>query len=97
MPQWEHSCERVLLLTLSLVISDLPVYLMFYRPQWDRCSEVVAGGAGYWTKATEGKTSDQILDLLLTEIRDSDSTTVVDYFEGLVSANSSSGSGSGIE
>ena len=54
------------------------------RPTWERCSEVIAGGAEYWTKATEGKTSDEIVDLLLAEIQDGGSSQV-DYFEGLVS------------
>jgi len=60
------------------------------RPRWERCSEIVAGGAEFWTQATEGKTSDEIVDILLAEIQgggSSRSRGQVDYFEGLVSAD----------
>ena len=58
------------------------------RPQWERCSEVVAGGAEFWMQAIDGKTSDEIVDLLLAEIQDGGFGTVhgqTSYFEGLVS------------
>ena len=65
-----------------MIIVDL------YRPRWERCSEIVAGGAEFWTHATEGKSSDQILDVLLAEIQEAGSgraRSQMDYFEGLVS------------
>jgi len=60
------------------------------RPRWERFSEIVAGGAEFWTEATEGKTSDEIVDILLAEIQDGGSSKArgqMDYFEGLVSAD----------
>ncbi|NXT35245.1 TXIP1 protein, partial [Pelecanoides urinatrix] len=38
------------------------------RPKWAKCSEVVAGGADRWGCLAEGKTSDQLVDVLLEEI-----------------------------
>ena len=61
---------------------------MLSRPRWERCAEVIAGGVDYWTEATEGKSSDEILGLLLAEMHDSNSPAV-DYFDGLVRASSS--------
>jgi len=58
------------------------------RPSWSRCAEHIAGGEEQWKKATEGKTSDQIVDVLLAEIQgaaDSRESGRADYFEGLVS------------
>ena len=51
---------------------------------------MVAGGAEFWTQATEGKTSDEIVDILLAEIQDGGSGRAhgqMDYFEGMVSAD----------
>jgi len=59
-----------------------------HRPRWERCSEIVSGGADYWIQATEGKTSDEIVDVLLAEIQDGGSgrgRSQLDYFDGLVS------------
>ncbi|XP_067409207.1 translin-associated factor X-interacting protein 1 [Emydura macquarii macquarii] len=38
------------------------------RPNWAKCSEVVSGGAERWSYLEEGKTSDQLVDVLLEEI-----------------------------
>ncbi|KAK2545769.1 Tsnaxip1 [Columba livia] len=38
------------------------------RPNWARCSEVIPGGADRWDWLAEGKTSDQLVDVLLEEI-----------------------------
>ncbi|NXD17811.1 TXIP1 protein, partial [Nothocercus nigrocapillus] len=38
------------------------------RPNWAKCSEVIPGGADRWSSLAEGKTSDQLVDILLEEI-----------------------------
>ncbi|NXO58275.1 TXIP1 protein, partial [Aramus guarauna] len=38
------------------------------RPNWTKCSEVIPGGAARWGCLAEGKTSDQLVDVLLEEI-----------------------------
>ncbi|KFQ35686.1 Translin-associated factor X-interacting protein 1, partial [Mesitornis unicolor] len=38
------------------------------RPNWAKCSEVIPGGADRWDYLAEGKTSDQLVDVLLEEI-----------------------------
>ncbi|NXY79148.1 TXIP1 protein, partial [Glareola pratincola] len=38
------------------------------RPNWAKCSEVVAGGAQRWDCLAEGKTSEELVDVLLEEI-----------------------------
>ncbi|KAM6250790.1 translin-associated factor X-interacting protein 1 [Spheniscus humboldti] len=38
------------------------------RPNWAKCSEVIPGGADRWGRLAEGKTSDQLVGVLLEEI-----------------------------
>ncbi|NXI59556.1 TXIP1 protein, partial [Chloroceryle aenea] len=38
------------------------------RPNWEKCSEVIPGGADRWGWLAEGKSSDQLVDVLLEEI-----------------------------
>ncbi|KAJ7311949.1 hypothetical protein JRQ81_006271 [Phrynocephalus forsythii] len=38
------------------------------RPQWDKCADVIAGGAERWSALSEGKTSDQLVDVLLEDL-----------------------------
>ncbi|KFR02965.1 Translin-associated factor X-interacting protein 1, partial [Nipponia nippon] len=38
------------------------------RPNWEKCSEVIPGGADRWGCLAEGKTSDQLVHVLLEEI-----------------------------
>uniref|UniRef100_A0A8C8B4U5 Translin associated factor X interacting protein 1 n=1 Tax=Otus sunia TaxID=257818 RepID=A0A8C8B4U5_9STRI len=38
------------------------------RPNWAKCSEVIPGGAERWGWLAEGKTSDELVDVLLEEI-----------------------------
>ncbi|NXE83300.1 TXIP1 protein, partial [Cochlearius cochlearius] len=38
------------------------------RPNWAKCSEVIPGGAERWGGLAEGKSSDQLVDVLLEEI-----------------------------
>ncbi|XP_042293942.1 translin-associated factor X-interacting protein 1 isoform X1 [Sceloporus undulatus] len=38
------------------------------RPQWDKCADVIAGGPERWSILSEGKTSDQLVDVLLEDL-----------------------------
>nr|XP_028595568.1 translin-associated factor X-interacting protein 1 isoform X3 [Podarcis muralis] len=38
------------------------------RPSWEKCADVIADGAERWSALSEGKTSDQLVDVLLEEI-----------------------------
>ncbi|XP_058010865.1 translin-associated factor X-interacting protein 1 [Ahaetulla prasina] len=38
------------------------------RPDWSKCGDVVLGGTERWSSLSVGKTSDQLLDVLLEEI-----------------------------
>uniref|UniRef100_A0A8C3KRU4 Translin-associated factor X-interacting protein 1 N-terminal domain-containing protein n=1 Tax=Calidris pygmaea TaxID=425635 RepID=A0A8C3KRU4_9CHAR len=38
------------------------------RPDWEKCSEVISGGAERWDGLAVGKTSEQLVDVLLEEI-----------------------------
>ncbi|NXO03790.1 TXIP1 protein, partial [Rhinopomastus cyanomelas] len=38
------------------------------RPDWAKCSEVIHGGAAQWDHLAKGKTSNQLVDVLLEEI-----------------------------
>uniref|UniRef100_A0A672TMG0 Translin-associated factor X-interacting protein 1 N-terminal domain-containing protein n=1 Tax=Strigops habroptila TaxID=2489341 RepID=A0A672TMG0_STRHB len=38
------------------------------RPKWEKCSEVIPGGIDQWHRLAEGKTSDELVDVLLEEI-----------------------------
>ncbi|EMP26877.1 Translin-associated factor X-interacting protein 1 [Chelonia mydas] len=38
------------------------------RPDWAKCAEVISGGPVRWSYLEEGKTSDQLVDVLLEEI-----------------------------
>ncbi|XP_060109646.1 translin-associated factor X-interacting protein 1 [Heteronotia binoei] len=38
------------------------------RPDWDKCADVIAGGRERWNALSEGKTSDQLLDVLLEDL-----------------------------
>ncbi|XP_054856263.1 translin-associated factor X-interacting protein 1 isoform X2 [Eublepharis macularius] len=38
------------------------------RPEWDKCAEVIAGGSERWNALSEGKTSDQLVDVLLEDL-----------------------------
>ncbi|KFV74118.1 Translin-associated factor X-interacting protein 1, partial [Struthio camelus australis] len=38
------------------------------RPNWAKCSDVIPGGPDRWSSLAEGKSSDQLVDMLLEEI-----------------------------
>jgi hypothetical protein len=56
------------------------------RPNWNHCGDFVAGGPDHWHQLIEGKTSEQIVDILITELQEAASNTnlgKVDAFDGL--------------
>nr|XP_016851707.1 PREDICTED: translin-associated factor X-interacting protein 1 [Anolis carolinensis] len=38
------------------------------RPDWDKCADVISGGLERWSILSEGKTSDQLVDVLLEDL-----------------------------
>ena len=58
-------------------------------PQWDRCSQYVNGGQDKWNELSKGKSSDQVVDILLAEIAgvSIDELVKSDVFNGKVSYN----------
>lgn len=38
------------------------------RPKWERCASIVEGGIEHWNELSIGKTSNQLVDILLNEI-----------------------------
>ncbi|XP_060644135.2 translin-associated factor X-interacting protein 1 isoform X1 [Anolis sagrei] len=38
------------------------------RPDWDKCADVIAGGLDRWSILSEGKSSDQLVDVLLEDL-----------------------------
>ncbi|XP_039183376.1 translin-associated factor X-interacting protein 1 isoform X1 [Crotalus tigris] len=38
------------------------------RPDWNKCADVILGGSERWTSLSVGRTSDQLVDVLLEEI-----------------------------
>nr|XP_033797476.1 translin-associated factor X-interacting protein 1 [Geotrypetes seraphini] len=51
------------------------------RPSWIKCADVVPGGLDYWIIMSEGKTSDQLVDMLLAEL--AESIMKEDFFDGM--------------
>ena len=54
-------------ITIVRIISEA-VFPFHNRPNWDKCADFVAGGMDRWKELREGKTSDQLVDVLLNEI-----------------------------
>jgi len=54
------------------------------RPDWEKAGECVQGGMARWREITEGKSSDEKVDVLLTEIQSGGiaDTSGGDYFDG---------------
>ncbi|XP_063721278.1 translin-associated factor X-interacting protein 1-like isoform X2 [Symsagittifera roscoffensis] len=55
------------------------------RPRWDKCGDYISGGAKRWKEISSEKRSDNLVDILLSEISGADisSFTHQDYFQGL--------------
>lgn len=43
-------------------------FLLNSSPQWDRCAQYIDGGQDKWNELSNGKSSDQVVDVLLAEI-----------------------------
>ncbi|KAL4234843.1 Translin-associated factor X-interacting protein 1 [Mactra antiquata] len=54
------------------------------RPDWDKAADNVRGGVTRWKELTEGKTSNEIVDVLLTEMASGEvvDTGGAEYFDG---------------
>nr|XP_015224003.1 PREDICTED: translin-associated factor X-interacting protein 1 [Lepisosteus oculatus] len=52
------------------------------RPRWEKCADVVSGGSERWAQLTEGQSSDQLVDILLEELRGGPAKEK-DFFDGL--------------
>nr|XP_002739306.1 PREDICTED: translin-associated factor X-interacting protein 1-like [Saccoglossus kowalevskii] len=52
------------------------------RPYWEKCVNHIEGGEDRWKKLSEGKTSDELVDVLLSEIVGGDLDGSGDDFEG---------------
>ena len=66
----------------------LPYDRMCVRPVWSRCADYMAGGAERWKTLSEGKTSNQLVGVLLNELQSHGGGSVGEeaaYFDGLVS------------
>lgn len=56
------------------------------RPDWNRCANIIAGGAQRWQEISEGKSSDELVGLLLNELAGTGpDAQQTDYFTGQVS------------
>ena len=62
-------------------------YLYCCRPDWGRCAEYIEGGADRWDGLAEGKSSDQMVDILLAQIAGVDISEITkeEAFQGKVS------------
>lgn len=54
------------------------------RPDWEKCSDCVQGGIMRWKEISEGKRSDELVDILLNEIQSGGivDTVGAEYFDG---------------
>jgi hypothetical protein len=54
------------------------------RPDWQRCGEFIEGGMDHWCELTEGRTSDEMLDILISQLTNTDLEDIqpLEYFEG---------------
>uniref|UniRef100_A0A1I8H1P3 EF-hand domain-containing protein n=1 Tax=Macrostomum lignano TaxID=282301 RepID=A0A1I8H1P3_9PLAT len=39
-----------------------------HRPEWERCGEYISGGADRWKELSQGKRSDELVDIILQEM-----------------------------
>lgn len=43
-------------------------YIRTIRPDWSRCGEFIEGGPDKWAEISEGRSSDELVDVLLAQI-----------------------------
>jgi len=55
------------------------------RPRWDKCGDYITGGTKRWTELAVGRRSENLVDILLSEISGADLSSFTDqeYFQGL--------------
>jgi hypothetical protein len=41
---------------------------LIFRPKWDQCAPIIEGGTERWNELSIGKTSNELVDILLNEI-----------------------------
>lgn len=60
--------------------------MSWFRPDWARCAEYIEGGADKWEGLAEGKSSDQMVDVLLAQIAGIDVSEITkeEAFQGKV-------------
>lgn len=58
----------------------------FVRPDWEKCADVVSGGVVRWKELSDGKTSNDLVDVLLSEIQAGGPVDSggAEYFDGQV-------------
>lgn len=58
----------------------------FVRPDWEKCADVVSGGVVRWKELSDGKTSNDLVDALLSEIQAGGPVDSggAEYFDGQV-------------
>ena len=58
-----------------------------HRPDWEKCADYVQGGHSRWKELSDGKGSNELVDVLLQEIGSGGfvDSTGADYFDGQVS------------
>ncbi|XP_045191892.2 translin-associated factor X-interacting protein 1-like [Mercenaria mercenaria] len=54
------------------------------RPDWDKCADNIRGGMARWKELSEGKASNELVDVLLTEMASGEvvDTGGAEYFDG---------------
>ncbi|CAH1779147.1 unnamed protein product [Owenia fusiformis] len=53
------------------------------RPEWEKAGDHVTGGLARWQEISEGKTSNELVDLLIEEVQGAgDSASGAEYFDG---------------
>ena len=63
-----------------------PLCICIYRPDWDKCADNIRGGMTRWKELSEGKASNELVDVLLTEMASGEvvDTGGAEYFDGQV-------------
>lgn len=65
-------------------------YLNFiFRPDWEKCADVISGGVVRWKELSDAKTSNDLVDVLLGEIQAGGPVDSggAEYFDGQVQCN----------
>ena len=62
------------------------MYSLYNRPDWDKCADHINGGMVRWKELSTGKTSNEMVDVLLTEMASGEIVDIggAEYFDGQV-------------